>query len=384
MKLKLTHIVGITTILILLVILARHTKLCYDMPNELFTGIYVSLASICLIFIFIMDKSILKLLPIPTVTSLLIFTSSAVHGFEIHRGAIFISFVGQLFCLYIFKHLTKNNANITAGILKWFSYLMAIIAVIFIVFGIQYILGAKTYSSFTFGFRALTGLFTSGSYLGYFSGFVLIILILSGDFQVKKLLLSIFLFGIMILSGNRTPLAGVILVILISIMTSGMKSKILKVSLLSFLIIGISGLFLAWWFSPYNYKTIDSGRLLLFYKTLALIKSGFWFGASDLYLDPKTHIAQAHNFYLSTIGEYGIFVFIAYMWYLLWFFKHSGKKTRIFLIYHFFYCLFHPAMEVGFSGNHFLFLIVAIYLNHYSIEEEPEMNSSKTVLLSTA
>jgi hypothetical protein len=371
LKIKLNHIVILSPLLILLVILVQHTKLCYGLHSQLFTYIDVVIASLCLVFVFILDPSIIKLLPIPVITSLFIFIGSAVHAFEFHRAAILISFVGQLFTMYIFKNLSFNGSKLSIMVMTIYTLLMSLAALLFVVLGMQFIMGGRTFSSSVYFFRGLTGFFNSSSYLGYFATFVFIILFYTSKFNLKNFLPGLFLLVMLLLSSNRTPMAGLILLLIVSLLTLKMQSRILKWFLFSSFLLLVAGFFLAWWLSPYNYKIVDSGRLLMYYKTLSVIRDNYWFGASNLLLEPDMYIAEAHNFYLFTVAEYGVFVFLASMGYLLWFFWHSGRKAKIFLGYHLFYCFFHPAMAVGFSENHFLFVIVAIYLNHIDPKKQP-------------
>jgi hypothetical protein len=357
-------------LLILGVILVRFTTFTYGMPNELFLAINISLVLLCFIFIFIIDKSVVSLIKLPLICALTVFISSAVHNFEFHRGAIFNTFLSLLFFMYIFINLNETYSKLAIDSMMVYSIFMAAAGLFFTLLGIHYFLGVRVSTPAEYGFRSPSSFFSNGAYMGFFATFMLAVMFMSQKLTKKNIFISLLLFGMLILSSNRTALFGLMLIIFIYIVYSPKISVPYKIfSVFAFVLMAVI-FFYIWYFSPYNFKSPDSGRLLLLAKSMKLVKEGFFFGANNLMVDSRLHIAQIHNMYLALIGEFGIFVLISYLWYLGWFFRKSGKRGRVMMIYLFVYAIFHPGFYIGFSENFYLFLIVIIYLNHYEKEQE--------------
>ena len=334
------------------------------MPNELFSAINISLILICFSVILVTDKSVISLITLPLICALTIFISSAVHNFEFHRGAIFNTFLSQLFYMYIFKNFSYKYSKISFNILFWFTLLMAILGLIFILSGTNYFLGIRVSLARDI-MRSPTVFFSNGAYMGYFATFVLVVLFFTKKVTLKSLPVILILAFMLLISGNRTALFGLLLMILLYILTSSKISLPYKLfSSFAFVLFAFIFIYI-WIHSPLNYKSPDSGRLLLIFKALDKVKQGFFFGADNLYIDNHLHIAQIHNVYLAITGEFGIFVLISYMVYLFWFYRHSSKPGRIVLIYLFISGAVSPAFYLGFNENFYLYLIVIMYLNHY-------------------
>jgi hypothetical protein len=363
LKLNPVIITGIISLLILGVILIRFTTFTYGMPNEIFSAINISLVLICFSVIVIIDKSVISLIALPLICSLTIFISSAVHNFEFHRGAIFNTFLSQLFYMYIFRNLNFKYSKISFNILFGFTILMAVMGLIFILSGTNYFLGVRVYLARDV-LRSPTVLFSNGAYMGYFVTFVLAVIFFTKKVTLKSLPVILILSFMLLISGNRTALFGLLLMILMYILTSSKISLPYKLfSSFAFVLFAFIFMYI-WIHSPFNYKSPDSGRLLLIFKALDLVKQGFLFGADNLFIDKHLHIAEIHNVYLAIIGEFGIFVLISYMVYLFWFFRHSSKPGKIVLIYLFISGAVSPAFYLGFNENFYLYLMVIIYLNH--------------------
>lgn len=333
------------------------------MPNELFSAINISLILICFSVILITDKSVVSLIMLPFICALTIFISSAVHNFEFHRGAIFNTFLSLLFYMYIFRYLNIKYSKISINILIGFTVFMAVMGLIFISTGTNYFLGIRV-TLVRDIIRSPTVFFSNGAYMGYFATFVLVVLFFTKKITIKSLPVILILTFMLLISGNRTALFGLLFMILLYILTSnkiGLPYKLFS----SFAFVLFAFIFIYIWIhSPLNYKSPDSGRLLLIFKALDKVKQGFFFGADNLYIDNHLHIAQIHNVYLAIIGEFGIFVLISYMVYLFWFYRHSSKPGKIVLIYLFISGAVSPAFYLGFNENFYLYLIVIIYLNH--------------------
>ena len=367
---------GIISMLVLILILFRFTVFSFGISTQITGGIAIGLALLCFIVIFIIDKSVQKLILLPLICALTIFINSAVHRFEFHRGVIFITFLSLLFFMYLFTNLNKKYSRWTINTMMGYTVFMAAAGLIFSVFGITHFLGFRVGTPSEYGFRSPSVFFSSGSYIGFFATFMLAVIFLSKKFSPKYFLIGCLLFLMLVLSSNRTALFGLILILFLYILYSKKISVPYKFfSLFIFLLFTAIFLFL-WYNSLYNYKSPDSGRILLIAKAMKLVKEGFFFGAGNLMIDSKTHIAQLHNMYLAIIGEFGIFVLLAYLWYLIWFFRKSGKRGRIIMLYLFVYGFFHPGFYIGFSENFFLFLMVIIYMNHYEREQEATQVSS--------
>jgi hypothetical protein len=373
-------ILGISSLAILCIILARLSLLGYGIPNEVISGINLSIIALCLIFIFIFDKGILKLLPIPIFCSVAIFVSSAYHGFEFHRGAIFTSFLGQLYSMYLFRFLTQKFSTATFRITLVYGLFMALVSLVFIVFSITYFQGFKVATTAAYSFRAVSGFYVSSSYHALLAFLIISSIVFSQKIQGRNLLVLCVFMLFLILSSNRITLICTAAAIVFAILVSKRLGKILKIFLLVILLMLMAVLFFAWVNSPFNYKSIDSGRLLIYYKLLNVIKESFWLGASQLMLDSRTYIAQGHNFYLVTLAEYGIFVLLGYLAYLFWFFYNSSLQGKFYLILVYLIASVDPAVSVGFSEYFFLYLTVAIFINTYNRENKllPEEDLIKT------
>ena len=254
----------------------------------------------------------------------------------------------------------------------WFTLFMAIMGLIFILSGTTYFLGVRVTLAKDI-FRSPTIFFSNGAYMGYFATFVLTVIFFTKKINYKILPVIIILAIMLLLSSNRTALFGLLFMILLYILTSNKISLPYKLfSSFAFVLFAFIFIYI-WLHSPLNYKSPDSGRLLLIYKALDLVKHGFFFGADNLYIDKHLHIAQIHNVYLAIIGEFGIFVLISYMLYLIWIFRFSSKSGRIVLIYLLISGAVSPAFYLGFNENFYLYLIVIIYLNHHeSFKTEAE------------
>jgi hypothetical protein len=363
-------ITGITCFLILGVILFRFTVFAFGIPNPVIGAINLGLVLLCFVVILVTEKSIFSLLLLPIVCSMAIFVNSAVHGFEFHRGVIFNSFLAMLFYMYIFNKLNRSYSSRLINILMIYTVFMASAGIIFTLLGINYFFGLRVSTPAEYGYRTTSAFFTNGAYLGFFATFMLAVLFLSKRFSPGNFLIGSLLFSMLILSSNRTALFGIILILFLYLTYSPKIRFPLKIFSLFIFLLFTAVFILLWYNSLYNFKSPDSGRIFLIAKGLKVVKEGFFFGASNLMIDSKTHIAQIHNMYLAIIGEFGIFVLMAYLWFLGWFFKRSGKRGRILMIYLFVYSFFHPGFYIGFSENFFLFLLVTIYMNHYEREQE--------------
>jgi hypothetical protein len=369
-KLNPEKITGTIALLILSVILFRFTFVTYGMPNVIFTAINISLLLICFIFILITDESVKSLIGLPLLCAVIVFISAAVHRFEFHRGAIFNTFISQLFYMYLFVNLSKKYSKWAMNGMMGYTLFMAAGGLIFTLLGIHYILGLRVSTPAEYGFRSPSVFFSNGAYMGFFATFMLVVIFFSRKINLRNGIMALLLFGMLILSSNRTALFGFLLMILLYIIYSPKITVPYKFfSLFSFLIL-MSAFMLIWFYSPYNFKSPDSGRLLLLAKSMKLVKEGFFFGAGSLMIDSRIYITQIHNMYLAMIAEFGIFTLIAYMVYLGWFFRKSGKRGRIIMVYLFIYAIFHPGFYIGFSENFYLFLMLIIYMNHYEKEQD--------------
>ena len=379
LKLNPVKITGIVSMLILGVILFRFTVFSHGLSNQIIGGINLGLVLICFLVILVTDESVLSLIILPLICALAVFISSAVHNFEFHRGVIFNTFLGQLFYMYIFTNLSKTYTKWLINSIMVYTVIMAAAGLIFTVFGVHYIWGLRVSTPSEYGFRSPTIFFSNGAYMGFFATFMLTVLFLSKKFTVKNILIGALLLTMLILSSNRTALFGMILIIFLYLVYSPKITVPYKIFSI-FIFILLTGIFLfAWYNSLYNFKSPDSGRIFLLAKAMVLVKQGFFFGADTLMIDSRNYIAHIHNMYLAIVGEFGIFVLIAYLWFLVWFFRKSGKRGRIIMVYLFVYSFFHPGFYIGFSENLFLFLLIVIYLNQYEKEEEKEEVISGTI-----
>ena len=359
-KLNPVKITGIISLIILGVVLFRFTVFAFGIPNQVIGGINLGLVLICFFVILITDESVLSLILLPIICALTIFINSAVHNFEFHRGVIFNSFLAQLFLMYLFTNLSKTYSKWAINSIMAYTIFMAAAGLLFTIFGIHYILGLRVSTPAEYGFRTTSIFFSNGAYMGFFATFMLAVLFLAKKLTFRNFIIGALLFTMLVLSSNRTTLFGLMLIVFLYLVYSPKISVPYKFFFV-FAFLLLTGIFLfVWYYSLYNFKTPDSGRIFLIYKSLKLVQEGFFFGADSFMIDAKTHIAQIHNMYLAIIGEFGIFVLIAHLVYLGWFFKKSGKRGRIILVYLFVYSFFHPGFYIGFSENFFLFLLIVM------------------------
>ena len=176
--------------------------------NEPFLVIYYAIIIICLLIFTVLDPSIIRLTPIPVICSMLILVSALVNGFEYFRATIFLSFLAQLFTMYVFKNVTLNSSGALIKFFKFYTYSIGIIAIFMLIAGIERFSGIGTYAIRNGMIRNLSGILTNQAYLGYFSSLVICVILLSGKLNFRKYLLMFYLFLMLLASSSRESLCG--------------------------------------------------------------------------------------------------------------------------------------------------------------------------------
>lgn len=222
--------------------------------------------------------------------------------------------------------------------------------------------GVMTYDSLS-GFY---GFAVNRNHYGILTGFSVLIAVIYFKNKPAKIIFFICLMYSLWLSGSR----GAIIALFISLFyffNSNYRFCIKKVfiNLVFFLM-----LFLLY----YLYLEFmsqgrgDAFRLFIVDIYMESIVHNFLFGVGyNLYFNlGKEGFSEiyAHNFILQIIANYGFYVFIAYCWMFLLFFKKISKSSRALLIYIFIVGSFQPLFDVRFNAFYFLSLLILMFFEN--------------------
>lgn len=186
---------------------------------------------------------------------------------------------------------------------------------------------------------------------GYVCGILFVILMVSRVKTAVRITLSVIVVFCILFSGCRSALVAIVGTVIFRYYfnkstklfrkPSIIKSVVLILLLILLLIIAV---IILQKFSIFD----DPARLLIYDYFFNIITDNIFFGVGEtvLYKDDP-----AHNFILQIIADYGMFVFIAFVYVIYCIYKQSTIAGRLFIIYFLIISLFQPTLSVSIPNN---------------------------------
>lgn len=192
------------------------------------------------------------------------------------------------------------------------------------------------------------------NFYGFYAGAAILFFLLSPIRIIIKICASFFICIGILLSASRSSL----LIVFISVLYYIMVTNHTKKAFFNILLVGsifVLFVYVAFLFDFRGSSALeDDGRTSLALGFWNIIKEDFFWGkgCSVLFYSTEYPIGSpAHNIILQVWADYGLFVLIAFLFFLFWVFRCANMYKRVFLLYLYLFSLFQPYFTLGMPNS---------------------------------